>query len=565
MTAGAGRTITWTSSNLPALIHDTPSGNETAFTYGPGRERIEQRTLRGGLTTTVTYIDAVYEKRARLGEADELVHYIRAGATVAIFTEIDDGLALTDKTRYLHKDHLGSIEAISDEAGAVTEYLSYDPHGKRRLADWQPGTPTGAGAETPRGFTGHEMLDGVGLIHMNGRVYDPTLGRFISADPVIQYPQTTQGFNRYTYVNNNPLSFTDPSGFGFFSSIAGFFKSAVKGVVNYYKGLISVAQKALSNPYVRTALAIAAVYFIGPAVAGLVSNAVIVGGAASATAIEAAVAAATLIGNTVGGAVAGAAGGLIAGAGDLKSAGIGALTGGLFGFVGASSAFGPVTENTASRIVAHGVIGGVTSRLGGGKFGPAAFASAFAKFATPVAAQFGRLGGALATAAIGGTASVIGGGKFQNGAITAAFAYLLNECAGGCGTLFSMGYTKIAGLPVIRHSVLIGTDTYSGESFAFRGGPGNVNGCSGPFLCTQTGSFNEAFKDPPSSIVSYQRLGILNVSLEAVKYALDDIARGINASEIWYKGIIHNSNTAAFWAARSFDFYKPTPFVPGGS
>ena len=51
---------------------------------------------------------------------------------------------------------------------------------------------------------------------MNGRVYDPELGRFTSADPFVQFPFSTQGLNRYTYVNNNPLLFTDPSGYSIF-------------------------------------------------------------------------------------------------------------------------------------------------------------------------------------------------------------------------------------------------------------------------------------------------------------------------------------------------------------
>ncbi len=63
------------------------------------------------------------------------------------------------------------------------------------------------------GFTGHEHLDSVGLIHMNGRVYDPVVGRFLSADPFIDWGLGTQGVNRYGYVGNNPLSFTDPSGY----------------------------------------------------------------------------------------------------------------------------------------------------------------------------------------------------------------------------------------------------------------------------------------------------------------------------------------------------------------
>ncbi|CAM3818359.1 Rhs family protein [Vibrio vulnificus] len=63
------------------------------------------------------------------------------------------------------------------------------------------------------GFTGHEMLDDMGLIHMNGRVYDPTLARFLSTDPYIQDKCFgTQAFNRYSYAQNNPLSYVDPAG-----------------------------------------------------------------------------------------------------------------------------------------------------------------------------------------------------------------------------------------------------------------------------------------------------------------------------------------------------------------
>jgi len=66
---------------------------------------------------------------------------------------------------------------------------------------------------SPRGYTGHEMLDDLGLIHMNGRIYDPLLGRFLSADVVIQAPFNLQGYNRYTYTLNSPLNLTDPSGY----------------------------------------------------------------------------------------------------------------------------------------------------------------------------------------------------------------------------------------------------------------------------------------------------------------------------------------------------------------
>ncbi len=86
-----------------------------------------------------------------------------------------------------------------------------------------------------RGFTGHEMVDSVGIIHMNGRIYDPMLGRFLQADPVVQASKHTQSLNRYTYALNNLLSFTDPSGY---SGISSFFKKywrvVVAAVVSYF-------------------------------------------------------------------------------------------------------------------------------------------------------------------------------------------------------------------------------------------------------------------------------------------------------------------------------------------
>ena len=63
------------------------------------------------------------------------------------------------------------------------------------------------------GFTHQEMLDNVGIIHMNGRIYDPNLGRFLSVDPVFEFPTNTQSLNPYSYVLNNPLSLTDPTGY----------------------------------------------------------------------------------------------------------------------------------------------------------------------------------------------------------------------------------------------------------------------------------------------------------------------------------------------------------------
>ena len=76
---------------------------------------------------------------------------------------------------------------------------------RQTLADNQP-------LKTSRGYTGHEHLDRTGFIHMNGRLYDPQLGRFLSPDPIVAAPGSGQSWNSYSYVSNSPLSFVDPGG-----------------------------------------------------------------------------------------------------------------------------------------------------------------------------------------------------------------------------------------------------------------------------------------------------------------------------------------------------------------
>lgn len=114
---------------------------------------------------------------------------------------------------YIHKDYLSSYESITDSLGNIVEKLNYDPWGRRRNpSSWYP-IEEAAETETDRGFTGHEHLDLFALVNMNGRIYDPVVGYFTSPDPVVGIPTGTQSFNLYSYVHNNPLKYTDPSGY----------------------------------------------------------------------------------------------------------------------------------------------------------------------------------------------------------------------------------------------------------------------------------------------------------------------------------------------------------------
>jgi RHS repeat-associated protein len=166
----------------------------------------------GGESATF-YIGGLLEK-VQNSDGIDYRHMIRAGdATIIVSRQVSG----TNSVHYVTGDHLGSSAAITDSNGANPLYLSFDPFGKRRGSNWI-GNPSSENWEdiagtTRRGYTEHSMLDNLGLIHMNGRVQDPALGRFLSADPFIPDPMSTQSYNRYSYVQNNPLTLVDPSGF----------------------------------------------------------------------------------------------------------------------------------------------------------------------------------------------------------------------------------------------------------------------------------------------------------------------------------------------------------------
>ena len=115
-------------------------------------------------------------------------------------------VALLNGCHYLYTDQLGSVGAISKNDGTlVGELLRYEPFGDARGT--QPSSDI-----TDRGFTGHRENRDIGLTYMSARYYVGEIGRFASADTLVPDPQNPQSFNRFAYVNNNPLKYTDPSG-----------------------------------------------------------------------------------------------------------------------------------------------------------------------------------------------------------------------------------------------------------------------------------------------------------------------------------------------------------------
>ena len=186
VTTRNGATLSWASYDLPTSL--VSGGNSAQFAYAPDRSRYQQTAVTAGVTETTLYIAGLLEKVTK-PSITLWKHYVTAPTGVgAVYVRRSDG---SSDTYYLTTDHLGSTDKLLKAAtGTVQVAESFAPFGARRGSDWQ-GAPSAAdltaiGNSTPDGFTGHEMLDGVGLIHMHGRVYDPTVGRFLSVDPIVR-------------------------------------------------------------------------------------------------------------------------------------------------------------------------------------------------------------------------------------------------------------------------------------------------------------------------------------------------------------------------------------------
>lgn len=214
MTTGRGATINWTAQNLPSSI--TKGGLSSSFSYTPNLQYWKQDSVYSNGSSTTVYLGGLLEKVTTTSPttSTDYRHMIRAGGSTIIVTRQTGG---TNAVNYVTSDHLGSSSAILNSSGAILVNSSFGAFGHRRGANWtgfpSSGDWSAIAATTRRGYTDHTMLDNLNLIHMNGRVQDPLLGRFISADPFVPDPLSTQGFNRYSYLENRPLSLVDPSGF----------------------------------------------------------------------------------------------------------------------------------------------------------------------------------------------------------------------------------------------------------------------------------------------------------------------------------------------------------------
>lgn len=423
MTAGSGRTVAWTSFNMVSSI--TQGTSIYTYTYDAEHARVQQ--VEAG-TNTTTYINALgilVEAVANTsGALTQWNDYLFAGGQiVGLHFEFPGGGGAacaggSSCNRYFHKDHLGSIAVLTDDAGTVQQRLSYDAWGKRRNADGSD-APSGISPppQTTRGFTGHEHIEDVGLINMNARVYDPTIGRFMSADALIADIYDAQIFNRYSYVSNNPLSFADPSGQCF---AACFWKTG------WGKALLSIGITVVAViTFQEELLPLVETMGVGSTAVGAAGT---WGAMAAAGTVESLATANATMAAVFGGAVGGAIS-----SGSLQGTLLGAATALAFDAAGSvfdahlgGSGLNFGTSNYFGMVAGHAAIGCVSTAAAGGTCASGALAAGFSGAAGPVYNDLDFYGGTTASAVIGGTASALGGGKFGNGAITGAFGYLFN-------------------------------------------------------------------------------------------------------------------------------------------
>lgn len=358
------------------------------FKYGVDKSRIRMARVDVSDSRPIEkerryYVGRIYEEE-HAGNDVTRFNYIFAGdkmVAISVMHGKDDV-----ETAFLHHDHLGSVLAYTDSDGRLIQELSYDAWGRRRdPATWNYyDAEASAGAYDVHGFTGHEHIDILEMINMDGRIYDPIVGRFLSPDPIIQDMSFSQSLNRYSYCLNNPLSMLDPTGYSWLSK--------------HWKSLIA-------------------------ATVGIVAGAV-TGGAMSG------VVAAAIVGGAAGGAAGALTGALLNGANIAqiaKATFTGAFWGGISGMLNFASAGSTFIESLVKHSMSQALIEGAQ---GGNLFHGMMIglvSSVGSQLSFKYVSNLGDIGSLLMSSIISGTVSEIGGGKFANGAVTGAFSYLFNE------------------------------------------------------------------------------------------------------------------------------------------
>ncbi|MEO1516747.1 MAG: FG-GAP-like repeat-containing protein [Bacteroidota bacterium] len=218
--------ITYNGFDQPTKLKE--GSFELDYTYGYNRNRNKSVLKQNGSVKTTRLYLGDFERQMKQGATKD-IHYVNAGqGTIAIVVKENNSY----KYYYTYTDHLGSIVRVTDRLGNTVAEQNFDPWGrKRNVNTWTYSNVNSVPDWLYRGYTGHEDMPEFRLINMNGRMYDPIVGRMLSVDNYVQAPNSTQSYNRYSYVFNNPLSYTDPNG-----ELAWFVPIIIGAVVGAYAG-----------------------------------------------------------------------------------------------------------------------------------------------------------------------------------------------------------------------------------------------------------------------------------------------------------------------------------------
>jgi RHS repeat-associated protein len=257
------------------------------------------------------------------------------------------------------------------------------------VIDWTANTNKG----TDRGYTGHEQLDDIGMVHMNGRLFDSRLGRFLQGDPLVQDPANLQNYNRYGYCFNNPMGCTDPSGFGFTDSLKWLDPAG-------YAAHKQMTRSTIGRVYIQIEIYVGS-GFCGPWFA-------VCYGAGQAVNAS------------------------ISGYSDSQALKVGLISGAtaqLNSYIGSN-------YSGVANVAAHAVVGCASAEAGGGSCRDgavgAAIGSAYDQSGLTYTGQYAEVVNFVISSSVGGVASLASGGGFSDGARQAAYSYLFNCLAHEC-------------------------------------------------------------------------------------------------------------------------------------
>jgi RHS repeat-associated protein len=192
------------------IIESVPNNpKEFGFVYGNAEQRIKMEYKLNSQLQFTRYYQDNYDREETSNTFREWSYIYSPFGLTAVYYN-DNG---TGKIYDINTDQLGSPVLLTGVNGQIIEEYSFDAWGRRRNPNDWTYTSVPQVTKMIRGYTGHEHLDEVNMINMNGRIYDPVLGRFVQPDCLVQDPVNIQSMNRYSYCLNNPVNHTDPSGY----------------------------------------------------------------------------------------------------------------------------------------------------------------------------------------------------------------------------------------------------------------------------------------------------------------------------------------------------------------